>query len=469
MVVARKRRRSNSSRRKPLWQIRLLYYPLLVLIRTITSVICTVRAHGAEEVNGDRRGCIMLANHQSNIDPFVINFALKRQIQYLVSDSNMRSAPARGFFWMVGAIPKTKSMRDINAIRKSLDTVRAGGIVGVFPEGVCSWDGDTVNIIESTAKLIKLLRAPVYVARVHGTYFILPRWSRGARRGEADIAYRLLFTPQQIAALTVDEIHDATRRAVHASAQELQRADARRYRGNRRAEWCERFLFLCPLCAEVGTLVSDGDAIRCAACGPLATLDEYYALRWVAEITPQSPATTPFAHLAQWNAWQREYWKERLKRAAKRIGRSNRNGEAGTDLHAAAAPNAVGNTADPHATANSPLLPSERAIVKTGYRQQPLTTLGMFDMWLSADGILHYRSAARRRMDAPAPSPQPVNVTAIEGCNVQNKEILEYYHDGTLYHVKIDTQRRNAYKWMLTIQYLTEQAQSQLPSVATEQ
>ena len=152
MAVARKRRRSNSSRRKPLWQIRLLYYPLLVLIRTITSVICTVRAHGAEEVNGDRQGCIMLANHQSNIDPFVINFALKRQIQYLVSDSNMRSAPARGFFWMVGAIPKTKSMRDINAIRKSLDTVRAGGIVGVFPEGVCSWDGDTVNIIESTAK-----------------------------------------------------------------------------------------------------------------------------------------------------------------------------------------------------------------------------------------------------------------------------------------------------------------------------
>ena len=171
------------------------------------------------------------------------------------------------------------------------------------------------------------------------------------------------------------------------------------------------FCFLCPLCAEVGTLVSDGDAIRCAACGPLAILDEYYALRWVAKITPQSPATTPFAHLAQWNAWQREHWRERLKRAAKCNGRSDRNGEAGTDLHAAADPNAVGNTADPHATANSPLLPSERAIVKTGYRQQPLTTLGVFDMWLSADGILHYRSAARRRMDAPAP------LTAARQCN----------------------------------------------------
>lgn len=416
-----------------------------------------IHAYGATQINKKRQGCVILANHQSNIDPFVINIPLKRPIQYLVSDSNMRSAISRTLFWLLGGIPKTKSMNDFQAIRKARAVVRAGGMVGIFPEGLCSWDGDTIDAIESTAKLIKLLRVPVYHAHVHGSYFALPRWAHGVRCGAVRVAFQPLFTSQDIHSLPTDQLHARTQRALRSSAQALQQTYRYRYPQGRRAEHCEQFLFICPRCTQTSTLVSRRNTILCTACGALADLDPYYRLQSPSSERIEHRAATarpaavaehpaavaehrepPFPDLSQWNKWQQKWWRARLQAGS----------HAGLQAGSHAPP--------------PPLLPEERVAVRTGYRQRALLLRGVFGLSLDAAGILTYRAIdarAKKTMrtsaaDSTRFTETHSNIQEIEGCNVQNGEILEYYYRGTLYHVTIDSQHRNAYKWMLSVQFL---------------
>ena len=389
------------------FQVKILFPVLRTIIDAFISAVVSVRMDGADVINKQKSGCVLLANHQSNIDPFIINILLNRQVRYLMSDSNLRTTLNKIIFWCVGVISKKKSMRDMNSVKRAINTVRGGGIVGIFPEGVCSWDGNTASIITATAKLIMLLRAPVYSARVHGSYFVLPRWGHGLRRGSVSVEFRLLYSSAQLAQCSVDEVRRACQESIQGSAHAIQQAHPQYYKSKHRAEWCERMLFICPLCKQFSSIVSAANTISCTKCGELAYLNHQYCLESVGK-------RIPFTHFAEWNIWQREYWYAYL------------------DRHAAA-------------PAKNVLLEPEQVIVKTGCGQDPLVNAGIFSISLLDTKVLHYQSQTGESTH--------VNIADIMGCNVQNGEILEYYLNNVLYQVTITHKRRNAYKWMLAIHY----------------
>lgn len=434
-------------------QVKILYPLCWLLLVPLLRIRFRVHFYGAQKVNADKRGCILLANHQSNIDPFLLNSPLNRQVQSFVSDSNMRSPIGKTIFWFFGGIAKAKFMQDFQSMRKAVSVVRGGGVVGIFPEGLASWDGDSLEIIDATAKLIKFLRVPVYSAHICGSYFTLPRWGNsGVRGGRVDITYQSLLTPQQIKQLTVQQIYKEIDQAITVRTQKWQQDRHHAYRGKRRAEYVERFLFLCPHCKQVGTLASHGAQISCAACGPLADIDPYYALQ--PPPTAQSPIV-PFADLAAWNAWQQQYWRAHVHQQAKAAG--NDHPPSGK----VAAPATAAPASPDH---GSLLLPEEQATVKIGHRQKPLRPSGLFGVSLTASGAILYRAIDdRARQNTPNSSETAVNddtaihpALQIEGCTVQNGELLEYYRSGTLYQMAICNPRRNAYKWMMTLRYLRE-------------
>lgn len=468
-------------------QAKVLYRFCWFLSAPFLRIFFRVRFHGVQQVNADKRGCMLIANHQSNVDPFLINTPLTRQVQYFVSDSNMRSAIGKSIFWLLGGIAKSKFMQDFQSMRKAVSVVKGGGIVGIFPEGLASWDGNSLEIIDATAKLVKFLRVSVYNAHICGSYFTLPRWGNGrVRGGRVDVTYRLLLTPQRIKQLTVPQICAEIQQAVCVRAQEWQRERHYAYRSRRRAEYAERFLFLCPHCRRVGTLASHGTSIACASCGPLAELDPYYALQpppprstpaeqppptasptaataehtaaeqppptasptaehTAAEQPPPTATTAPFADLAAWNAWQQRYWQAHIEQQQAMAGSNRATTSSSRHLE-------------------SLLLPEERAMVKIGRRQKTLRSIGLLGISLNVSGAVCYRAIDDRAQRAiSAWQEATMNggiavhlVTEIEGCTVQNGELLEYYRNGILYQVNICTPRRNAYKWMITLRYLAE-------------
>ncbi len=81
-----------------------------------------------------------------------------------------------------GAFPKRKAASDIAALRSIFSIIDKGGLVGVFPEGVRTWDGTNQPLFTGIAKLIRKLGVPVYVCRLEGAYLVYPRWARRWRR-----------------------------------------------------------------------------------------------------------------------------------------------------------------------------------------------------------------------------------------------------------------------------------------------
>ncbi|MCG8479320.1 MAG: 1-acyl-sn-glycerol-3-phosphate acyltransferase, partial [Spirochaetales bacterium] len=77
-----------------------------------------IRTENLELVRKQRGAFLILANHSSALDPFLLAAFFRRPVQYVISDSQIRSrllSFARG---LVGVIPKTKVVADLDTVKK---------------------------------------------------------------------------------------------------------------------------------------------------------------------------------------------------------------------------------------------------------------------------------------------------------------------------------------------------------------
>lgn len=399
-------------------QIRVLFPILRLLFAALFRIWFKIETTNLASIRREKRGCILVANHQSNFDPFLINVRLNRQIQFLVSDSNTRSVLGRFIFWSFGSIPKTKSMNDTTAMRMIITAVRTNGIIGIFAEGQCSWDGQLLPIIPATAKLINALKIPLYCASISGSYFCLPRWGRGIARGTINITYTKLLDTGDYAALDAAKIHTMIATALPQSAYTQQINAPQLYRQKHRAERCEMFLFICPHCVQINTLSSKHHTIYCAQCGALADVDRQQLLQFRAAIKQK------FTSFEAWNGWQIAYWQSHITKK----------------MHA-------------HRPSPAHFFTEENVRVRIGRKKGALRPVGTGSLSINS-AHLYYSDRGDSNKNIS------IAMHAIQGCNVQNGEILELHCHDTLYQCTILKKNRNAYKWFCTIKYLIEETGS---------
>jgi 1-acyl-sn-glycerol-3-phosphate acyltransferase len=125
---------------------------------------------------------IILANHMSFFDPIWVYAMLRRPVYFAATEDLFRQRFLGRLIRWFGAFPKRKAASDVSALRSIFGVARNGGLVGVFPEGVRTWDGRNAPVIPTIAHLIKKLRVPVYVCRFEGAYFAYPRWASKWRK-----------------------------------------------------------------------------------------------------------------------------------------------------------------------------------------------------------------------------------------------------------------------------------------------
>jgi 1-acyl-sn-glycerol-3-phosphate acyltransferase len=126
---------------------------------------------------------IVLGNHTALFDPIWLYAMLRRPVYFAASEDLFRQpALARVIRWF-GAFPKRKNATgDVGAMRSIFHLLKTGCLVGIYPEGVRTWDGTNGPIIPGIARLIRKLRVPVYTCRTEGGYLAQPRWARRYRR-----------------------------------------------------------------------------------------------------------------------------------------------------------------------------------------------------------------------------------------------------------------------------------------------
>jgi 1-acyl-sn-glycerol-3-phosphate acyltransferase len=83
---------------------------------------------------------VLMANHDSHWDPVVIGTAgvRHRQVRALAKASLWERRPLAWVLDHMGQIPIERGRGDLDAMAAAVDRLRAGGCIGVFPEGTVS-------------------------------------------------------------------------------------------------------------------------------------------------------------------------------------------------------------------------------------------------------------------------------------------------------------------------------------------
>ena len=79
--------------------------------------------------------CLICANHISNHDIVFLAINLKRQIYFFAKRELFKFKPFAALLRWFGTISVSRGQVDLKAITQSIDVLKKGGYIGIFPQG----------------------------------------------------------------------------------------------------------------------------------------------------------------------------------------------------------------------------------------------------------------------------------------------------------------------------------------------
>ena len=132
---------------------------------------CRVRG-GA---NLPRTGPVIVAcNHKANIDPVVAGMVCDRPLRYMAKKELFVNPALRKLIVSLGAFPIDRGAGDREALRTSLDILKEGGVLLMFPEGTRQPDDAIHEFFPGVGMLALRSGAPVVPLAMDGTQRMLP-------------------------------------------------------------------------------------------------------------------------------------------------------------------------------------------------------------------------------------------------------------------------------------------------------
>lgn len=220
---------------------------------------------------------IVLSNHVTDYDPLFVGVCFPRHMYFVASEHISRWKIAYKLIqYILKPIMRPKGTTASSTVMEMIKTLRSGTNVCLYPEGARSWDGVTAPILASTGKMVKSAKCGMVTFRIEGGYFVSPNWSFGnSRKGPIRGNVVNVYTAEQVAAMSVDEINEAITTDLHEDAYERQLVAPKKYKGKNLAQCLEHMISHCPHCNAIDTLKSEGNSVTCKECGHTFTYDEY--------------------------------------------------------------------------------------------------------------------------------------------------------------------------------------------------
>ena len=236
------------------------------------------------KITGVDGPALIIANHVTNMDPFLVGAATPNHLAFVATENVMRGSVTGWLInHLVDIIIHSKGKSGLRTIMDIKNNLAAGDSVVLFPEGNRSFNGETGRAdIEGLVKMIGRLGATIVTYRIEGGYFTMPRWALKGRRGQMTGRMMNAYTPDMLKE-NVASVSEKIGADIYVNAFEDQTKNRIAYRGRNLAAGMESFAFLCPSCESYSSLRSEGDNINCT-CGMKLLYNEYGELHNDSEV-----------------------------------------------------------------------------------------------------------------------------------------------------------------------------------------
>jgi 1-acyl-sn-glycerol-3-phosphate acyltransferase len=154
-----------------------LYWIFKGLLKPLLLATYDLHVEGLENVPG-KGAAIIAANHLSFLDSFFIPLMIKRRkVTYLAKADYFNSWKTAWFFRMVGQIPIERDDRSQarEALVAGVEVLKAGNLLGIYPEGTRSPDGKLYRGRTGVARLALEAGVPVVPCGLVGTQEVMPK------------------------------------------------------------------------------------------------------------------------------------------------------------------------------------------------------------------------------------------------------------------------------------------------------
>lgn len=183
-----------------------LHYRIAQAVCWVVSKVIFRNKVLRNEIKGKEGPFVVIANHECAYDFVNLICATARPMSFVISQSFFSTLPIRGFLQKMGVIPKQQFQTTVKDMKRMKAVIDHEQPLVIYPAGLMCEDGLSTPIPEATFKFLKWLGADVYVARSTGSYFVMPKWTKGMRPGKTTIDIYKLFDKDDLVQMGVERI-----------------------------------------------------------------------------------------------------------------------------------------------------------------------------------------------------------------------------------------------------------------------
>jgi 1-acyl-sn-glycerol-3-phosphate acyltransferase len=178
-----------------------------------------IKHHGTANIPTEG-GLIVASNHQTYFDPFWLSIPIGRPVRYLAWNEAFDWPLVGKVITLLGAWPLQVEGSDPTAIRRSLQWLRDGGVLVIFPEGARGTsEGSLMRFKAGAVRLAMEANVPILPVTIRGANRVWPRNQKLPRLGQVEIIYH---APRRIEPLPGEETRTCARRETEILARTIE-------------------------------------------------------------------------------------------------------------------------------------------------------------------------------------------------------------------------------------------------------
>lgn len=180
----------------------LLWRVCQVIAYTGTWAYFGLRVSGVENVPATG-GVLLASNHASYLDPVLVAVRLKRPVSFMARASLFRNRLFAALITALHAFPIQQGKGDRGAINETIERLKQGHALNLYPEGTRTPDGKLQKILPGVALVARKAGVPIVPVYIHGSFQCWPLHKKFPRPGRIGVLYG---PPMKIDGMKAEEI-----------------------------------------------------------------------------------------------------------------------------------------------------------------------------------------------------------------------------------------------------------------------